>query len=365
MMAAWKEFLKDYYFNPQHAGAFAGPTKVLHILKQNNFHPQLKSVRTWLQDQDSYSLLKPARYRFKRQRVITSGIDDLWDADLAEVGNISQHNNGFKYWLVVIDVFSRYLWIVPVVSKHHTHMVQAFNTLLQLTARRPKHLRTDKGTEFTNRAVKRLLKDENIDAYTTKNETKANYAERVIRTVKGMMYRYFHHQQTYTYVDVLQKLVDNYNHRLHRSLNGLAPSQVTQDIEAQLWKRMYVDSCKRVKRKPYTFRVGDQVRISHLKYTFQRDYHQKWTEEIFTVTDRLRKDGLNLYRLQDYLNESIDGWFYGEELQGVTKDIDSVFRIEKVIKRRRRQGQQELFVKWIGWPNKFNSWVKQADVQAP
>ena len=69
---------------------------------------------------------------------------------------------------------------MAVESKHHTHMVRAFTTLFEQTQRRPKNLRTDKGTEFTNRAVKKLLKDQGINAYTTKNETKANYAERVI-----------------------------------------------------------------------------------------------------------------------------------------------------------------------------------------
>ena len=363
-MKPWQTFLEQIYFNPQHPGAFAGPVKVKKILNENDFHPTLKSVKAWLQDQDAYSLLRPARYRFKRQRVVTSGIDDLWDADLADVSNIAQHNNNLKYWLVVIDVFSRKLWAVPTASKHHTHMIQAFNTLFLSTNRRPKHLRTDKGTEFTNRAVKRLMKNEQIDAYTTKNETKANYAERVIRTLKGLVYRYFHHKQTYVYTDVLQQLVDNYNQRPHRSLDGLSPDQVTKRNEARVWKRMYVDTSHgRSKRKKFAFNIGDQVRISHLKYTFQRDYQQKWTEEVFKITHRLRRDGLNLYRIKDYLDETIDGHFYETELQRVTKDVNTMFRIEKVIKKRRRQGKEELYVKWMVWPNKFNSWVRPEDVQ--
>ena len=63
------------------------------------------------------------------------------------------------------------------------------------------------------------------------------------------------------------------------------------------------------------------------------------------------------------LDESIDGYFYEVELQRVTKDAESAFRIEKVLKRRRRQGEQEIYVKWLGWPAKFNSWVKETDIQ--
>ena len=365
-MEEWEEFLNKIYFDPKHPGAYAGPAKLKQILKDNNIHVPIKSIKDWLLDQDAYSLLRQVKYKFKRPRIITTGIDDMWDADLADVSNISQHNEGLRFWLVVIDVFSRHTWVVPVLSKHHTHMVQAFQQLLQATQRRPKHLRTDKGTEFTNRAVKKLLKDANIHHYTTRNETKANYAERVIRTIKGLVYRYFLDRQTYRYTNVLADLVSNYNQRPHRSLKGLAPSDVNKANEALVWKKMYVDSSTTHKRKKkrYRYAVGEQVRISHLKYTFQRDYQQKWTEEIFRVRRRLHKQGFNLYELKDLLEEPIDGYFYEEELQRVRKNADTaVFRVEKIIRNRKRQGQNEIFVKWMGWPSKFNSWVKQADVQ--
>ena len=118
-----------------------------------------------------------------------------------------------------------------------------------------------------------------------------------------------------------------------------------------------------IRDKIQGIKVGDQVRISYLKYTFQRDYQQKWTEEVFRISKRLRQQGFNLYQLKDLLDEPIDGDFYEIELQHVTKDAESTFRIEKVLKRRRRQGQEELYVKWMGWPNKFNSWVQSGDIQ--
>ena len=365
-MEDWKTFLNEIYFNPRHPGAYAGPTKLKLILKKNNFHVSIKSIKEWLLDQDAYSLLRQVKYKFKRPRIITTGIDDLWDADLADVSNISQHNDNIRFWLVVIDVFSRKTWVIPVLSKHHTHMVQALQQLFENTERRPKHLRTDKGTEFTNRAVKKLFMDVSVHHYTTRNETKANYAERVIRTLKGLMYRYFLDRQTYRYTDVLADLVSNYNQRPHRSLKGLAPNEITKGNEARIWKKMYVDSINMHKRKQrrYRYKIGDQVRISHLKYTFQRDYQQKWTEEIFRVRRRLHKQGFNLYELKDLMDELIDGYFYEQELQRVPKNVDSaVFRVEKVIRNRQRQGQREILVKWMGWPTKFNSWVKQADVQ--
>ena len=256
-MDNWETFLNRIYFDPAHPGAYAGPMKLQQILKRNDIYTSYKNVKDWVQRQDAYSLLRPVRYKFKRQRIITTGIDDMWDADLADVSNLAQHNNNIKFWLVVIDVFTRYTWVIPVMSKHHTQMVQAFEALFNMTERRPKHLRTDKGTESKNKAVRKLLKDKQIHAYTTKNETKSNYAERVIRTLKGLMYRYFIHKQTYNYTDVLQQLVDNYNTRPHRSLLGLAPTQINKKNEARVWKQMYVDtSSVKIKRKRFAYKIG-------------------------------------------------------------------------------------------------------------
>ena len=101
-------------------------------------------------------------------------------------------------------------------------------------------------------------------------------------------------------------------------------------------------------RNVFKFKIGQHVRISHIKYVFQRNCHIKWTQEVFIVTHRCKKQGLNLYCVKDFLNEDIDGHFYEEELQAVTKDIQSVYKIEQVLKTRKRQGFKELFVKWLG-----------------
>jgi hypothetical protein len=288
----------------------------------------------------------------------------MWDVDLADMTNIAQYNEGNHFLLIVIDVFSRYLWVQPIPDKSHQSVIQAFQRIFQTTQRRPRTLRTDNGTEFKNRWVKQFFKKEGIHAYTTKNEVKANYAERVIRTLKGMLYRYFLHNQTYQYTNVLQDIVSNYNHRPHSSILGYSPANITKDIESKVWKYMYIDKLKLKKSKSFKFEIGQHVRISHLKYVFQRDYHIKWTQEVFIVTHRCKKQGINLYRVKDLLDEDIDGHFYEEELQAVTKDINSVYKIEKVLKTRKRQGVKEVFVKWLGWPKKFNSWVKESDIQA-
>ena len=74
-----------------------------------------------------------------------------------------------------------------------------------------------------------------------------------------------------------------------------------------------------------------------------------------TVTERYPTDPAT-YGVKDYGGEGIKGKFYAQELQKVTKE-DDVYEIEEVVKTRKRAGKVEYFVKWKGYPSKFNSWV--------
>ena len=94
----------------------------------------------------------------KRKAIITKGIDDLWDVDLADVSNLTQHNKDIHFLLVVIDVFSKHLWVEPLPNKTHDSVLKGFQNIFDKTPRRPTLLRTDKGKEFTNRWVKQFLK---------------------------------------------------------------------------------------------------------------------------------------------------------------------------------------------------------------
>ena len=158
---------------------------------QGKTHIEQHTVRKWLQNQDSYSLQKPIRRSFKRARVIVSGINDQVDADLADVSNISKENDGVKYNLFVIDIFSRYLWIEPLQNKTGKEVVNGLKTIFS-KGRTCRTIQVDRGKKFSNSHVMNYLKDESIYFCSTQNwDTKANYTERVIQTIKNMMFCFF------------------------------------------------------------------------------------------------------------------------------------------------------------------------------
>ena len=105
------------------------------------------------------------------------------------------------------------------------------------------------------------------------------------------------------------------------------------------------------------------MRISHDRKPFQRDYQQKWTEEIFKVRRHYDRDKIPVDQLKNFGDEEVAGTFYQPELQKVNKDKDTVWKIEKILKKRKWGGVQQALVRWLGWPKKFDSWIDVKEIQ--
>jgi hypothetical protein len=139
----------------------------------------------------------------------------------------------------------------------------------------------------------------------------------------------------------------------------MPPSKVEKKDEARLWAKMYGDGDTYL--KPPIPR-GSMVRISKAKGAFDKGYMPNWSKEHFIVDqvpEQRRGAKRRVYKIKDYNDEAVKGTLYPEELQKIK---DNQYRIEKVLRRRTApDGTKELFVKWEGWPEKFNSWIREAD----
>ena len=125
-----------------------------------------------------------------------------------------------------------------------------------------------------------------------------------------------------------------------------------------MWETLYGDDVD--KRVQFKFQVGDRVRISKVKRLFEKSYLANFTEQMFTIHKRFARQ-VPVYKLKDDAGEILDGTFYEAELQKVIKK-DNGYRVEKVLRKRKRKGVLEYFVKWKGYPDKFNSWVAESDI---
>ena len=351
------KYLTSVYYDPKRPGSFGGVHRLYDdVKKEGAFKISRTKIKHWLMKQDAYTLHKPMRRNFKRNRVIVGGIDQQWQMDLADMQSMQKFNDGYRYLLVCIDVFSKYACVIPLKNKTGPSLVEAFKVILS-SGRKPEKIMTDQRTEFLNKHFRALMKEEDIELYNTYNETKASIVERLIRTLKTKMWRYFTAKKTMRYIDMLPDLVFSYNHSIHRSIKT-KPADVTVENEKKVWHTLYEHNVH--KNIKYKFKIGDQVRISKIKKRFEKGYKPNFSKEIFTVTKQIPRDP-PVYKLKDYDHEELKGTFYDKELQKVLKQ-DDIYEVEKILKKRGRGRNIQYFVKWAGYPNKFNSWVSASEI---
>ena len=304
----------------------------------------------WAQ-QLAEELHKPITRKFTKRRVFVKGVDEIWAADLVEMGRFSDWNKGIKYLLMVIDVFSKFGWIEPLQNKKGETVAAAFKL-----GRKPRLLWTDKGKEFYNKNVNQLLTRKNIKLYSTENEEKSSVIERFTRTIKQKMWKMFSANNNTIYVDNIDELLKNYNSSWHRSvqMSPIAASDIKN--KHQVFANLYSDEIYEQVKKP-KFQIGDRVRISKYKRKlFDKRFTPNWTEEVFVINQILNTKPVT-YRVVDLQGEAVTGSFYEPELQKTTQEI---FRIEKVIRRDNKR--KRALVKWSGYPDQFNSWVLMSEL---
>ena len=309
----------------------------------------LRQAREHLQKHLAHTLHRPARRRFRTSPVVVFNRDQQWVADLVEMQPFWHENRGVRFLLTVIDVLSKYAWVQPLKHKTGPEMRQAFETILQ-EGRRPQTLQTDKGKEFYNAPFQKWLKQQGITHFSTQGDAKAAVVERFNRTLKERLYRYMTAANSTRYLTALDALVRQYNADEHRAI-GRAPDSVTPENEAEVWQHLYGDRLVPSRRRS-DLKVGDRVHLSKHVRTFKKSYTAQWTEEVFVVR-RVIPGPVYTYKVEEFNGTALQGTFYRQDLQKVTVDDTSLWRIEKVLKRRGRQA----LVQWKGWPAKYNSWI--------
>ncbi|KAJ8910815.1 hypothetical protein NQ315_003689 [Exocentrus adspersus] len=188
----------------------------------------------------------------KRRRTVIKGLDDLIQADLIDLISYSKENNGYKYVLIVINCFSKFVWTEPLINKSAQEVANAMNKILQRSKKIPKNLQTD-----------------------------------------------------------MDDIVDKYNNTVH-STTRMKPVKVTARNERSLLKSTYTHL--KIANNITKFKVGDHVRISKYREAFEKGYTPNWSSEIFIIR-KIRLSNPTTYLLQDEAGKEITGGFYELKLQ--------------------------------------------------
>lgn len=297
----------------------------------------------------------PARKNFKRRHVLLKGLHDLFQADLVEMRPYSKENKGYNYILMVINAFSKYAWAWPLKSKSATEVTTAMEKILLENPKNiPKNLQTDNGKEFYNGQFKNLMLNYGINHYSTYSNLKSSIVERFNRTLKEKMWKEFSMQGNYKWLDLLPKLIKQYNNTKHSTLN-MKPSSVNSKNAKSILTNIY-NRPKVFKLEKIKFKINDPVRISKYRHAFAKNYTPNWTNEIFRIY-QVQNTNPPTYKIKDSSGEVISGGFYQEELQKVKHP--EIYLIERILKKK----GNKILVKWLGLPKSENSWILKTKLE--
>lgn len=357
-------------------------------------------------------LHKPIRKNFIRRHTILRGIGDLWQADLADLQKYANFNKNYKYILAVIDCFSKFLYVRPLKTKTAHEVTDAFESILKevnllstnniihnttsirkpikkrinsskkidndskkiirrserirernsrtgfgiinnniqsQTTTIPKNLQVDQGKEFFNIPFKNLMEKYKINMYNTYTSKKASIVERVLRTLKERLFKYFTLSGKYRWIEILPDIVNEYNNTKHSTIR-MKPKDVNKTNEKRLLNTVY----NRIKilTAPRKFSIGDIIRLSKEKHIFEKSYTPNYTAELFKVIKALNTNPPT-YIIEDLNGRPILGAIYEHEM--IKTSQPDLYLVEKVLKHKGNL----IFVKWWGLPDDHNSWINK------
>lgn len=355
MANTMNDVLRSIYYNVQHTAGFSSKRKLFEAARDRLPDLTLEQVEEWLRGETVYTLHRPARNRFARNMTIAHAEGEWCQADLADMQGYADANDGHRFLITFIDVFTKKATAVPIKSKNMNDVAAGLDSIL--SEFRCRNLLTDRGLEFNNAKVKELMDKYDIRLCFAHNEQiKAAVVERFNRTLKTRMHKYFTSKGTRRYVNVLDALISSYNRTVHSS-TGMRPIDVDSSNTDVVFRRLYGASSQRALnlKKPVDVRnlkVGDNVRIRYILTPMQKSYFPMFSDQVYTISAVVPEYPFHMYRVKNWAGNVMNRKYYAHDLQLVSKDVRH--RVERVLKRR---GNRAL-VKWIGYPNEANSWIR-------
>ena len=221
--AASDKVLRDKAFNIAKNPKYDGYPRGLACMVHTFLHKKSKGGGVASNEikqnlQLAEELHKPIIRTFQKRKVYSGFKCNIWGAALADMQLISKFNKGFRFLLCVIDIFSRYAWVVPLKDKKDISIVDAFQKVLDDLNRKPNRIWVNKGSTLYNNSFKKWLQDNDIDMYSIHNEGKSVVAERLIRTLKTKIYKYMTSVSKNVYINKLDDIVGEYNNTYHRTI---------------------------------------------------------------------------------------------------------------------------------------------------
>ena len=340
------KLLNDAYLDPSSPSCFTSVREIKRQVPQ----AKRKEIENYLKTVRTYTLHRRIVNKFKRKKTISPGKFFSIQADLVDYSKYAAKNDGFKWILTVLDIYTRYLYTFPLKNKGGEEVSKAFRKLFKEYV--PLSVYTDGGKEFKNTNVQSLFEEYNIRHIVPYSQLHCALLERWNRTLKTRIQKWMHSRGSTSYTKVLPQITRAINNTITRGI-GMTPAEAV-NLENKPVK------IKKNRAKKCSLKVGTLVRITSHRAQFQKGYEQNATDEIFLVSKCIPGNP-PVYNITALDGENIFGIFYAQELIE-TKNPGNVYLVEKILSKRKFKGKSQVLIKWKGYTHDHNSWEDETDV---
>lgn len=350
----------EKYVEPGHPTAFSAPGNIIKHFNGEGKKYKKEDVVETLQTLPAYTLHREF-HRHKTNPVFVYSRREQIQADLIDVSDLKPENDGITFLLVLIDVFTKKLFVRSLKQKTAIQTKNAIQSIVELIDKPIKAILFDRGKEFKNKIVENYLKSVNIKFSYPSSEKKCAVVERANRSLQDLIYRYLEHNQTYRYIDKLEALVETYNSRIHRTIK-MSPNDAELDNNQNLVFNAHNERFSKIvedrKGKKPKYAIGAKVLIKNLQTRFTRGYKRRFNTEQYEIVRVNSKLPLEMYTLKSLNDgEVVLGQFYSYELQPISGDIHRII----VLKRKTIRGKAMLYVRYEGFDETHDKWINAAD----
>ena len=333
-----KEKLSDLYYKDSN---YFGRDKLYTLAQSKDINVSRRQVMTWLKDQEIYQRYKKAdKAKTIKPTILKEPFKQL-GIDLIDMQGKEYKQN--RYILTCIDLFSKYAWAEPIKTKTDTDVSNALNKIIKSIPSQVSSIRSDRGPEFVNDKMKKLLDTNNIKQVLSmpyKPQSNGNI-ERFNGIIKKMINMALKYNDSYDWVTIMPQLLKNYNDSKHST-------QITKDDFKDVHENIKKSVTPNIDTSQTHLLVGDRVRI---KQTNEKDGTQ-WSKQIYTIS-KVYKPRKSV-SLPYYLIDGFDKHYYANDIQQINNvenqfNENELFEISKLVAPSFKNGEPSFVVKWKGY----------------
>ena len=277
------KLIVDTYYNVE-----SGLSSVQDIYNKLNKKIPLSKIKIVLNNIEQYQTKKKDN-NYKQKFIPIVNQPGTYQCDLTFYSQIEKFNNGYHILLTIININSKYAYVYPMKNKNSDTVLKVFKQFLNNDVKdKVVNIESDLGSEFISKKFQDLLNENNIKLYLIDKNISANgtaIIERFNGTIRNKIDKYLKAYKTNKFIDVLDKLVKNYNSSISQA-TGYAPKDVDEKIEQDLYIQKSILKLNVLNQVNNEIKIGDYCRILKKKQLFSKGDEQYYSKSIFEITGK-------------------------------------------------------------------------------